>query len=142
MPCVSRRRPQIRVLNKHDVVLARGEPDERVELSGRARGPEDAPEPVARTSAIRRDNIDELLRYVDDALSAMDVAVHVLLPFEEGKLLNEIHSTGRVLETEHLATGTRVRARVPDALKGRLKEFRLRPEGGARRAKPVAGTAS
>lgn len=45
-----------------------------------------------------------------------DVPVDVVIPYERGDLVARIHTEGQVQSTEHLADGTRVVGRVPQAL--------------------------
>ncbi|KAJ8598436.1 hypothetical protein CTAYLR_006848 [Chrysophaeum taylorii] len=113
--------PQIRVLNKLDRLVSDDDDDEdlataALEIGARV---------VARTSATRGDGIDELLRQIDNELSAMNAPVHCLVPFTQGHLLSEIYQTGTVVDLEHLDTGTRIKARVPQALCSKLAKFAL-----------------
>lgn len=107
--------PQIRVLNKVDSV----DEDSRELREALQTGAK----VVVETSATQGDGIDHLLRHIDDALSAMNEPVHALVPFEAGHLLSEVYSSGTVIDLDHLETGTRIRARVPAALKAKLEAF-------------------
>ncbi|KAJ1450049.1 hypothetical protein M885DRAFT_533527 [Pelagophyceae sp. CCMP2097] len=100
---------------------AAGPPAAAPPAAGRRPGPR-----AARTVATHADGVDELLAEIDKALAAMNSAVTVFLPFAEGALLNEIHTIGTVVESVHDEGGTRIKAFVPDALKARLRPFRLR----------------
>jgi hypothetical protein len=53
------------------------------------------------------------------------VDVHVLLPYERGDLVSRIHDSGDVISTEHTGEGTRVEARVSEALAGELEPYAL-----------------
>jgi GTP-binding protein HflX len=48
-----------------------------------------------------------------------------VVPYERGDLVARVHSIGEVLETAHLAEGTRIRARVTDALAAELAPFAM-----------------
>ncbi|HEY6739640.1 MAG TPA: GTPase, partial [Actinopolymorphaceae bacterium] len=73
----------------------------------------------ARTGA----NIDKLLALIGDALPRPEVEVDVLVPYARGDLVAKVHEHGEVLSQEHLADGTRLRARVDPALASDLREF-------------------
>ena len=66
-------------------------------------------------SARTGEGLDELRALIGEELPQPDVDVHVLVPYDRGDLVSRIHETGDVLESEHLADGTRLAARVtPD----------------------------
>ncbi|MGQ0847220.1 MAG: GTPase HflX [Sporichthyaceae bacterium] len=67
--------------------------------------------------------IDNLLAAVMTALPRPDVEVEVLLPYSQGGLVARIHRHGIVVGEEHTELGTRLRARVPEALAGELAEY-------------------
>jgi GTPase len=49
--------------------------------------------------------------------------VDVVIPYERGDLVSRVHADGRVQQTEHIADGTRIKARVPVALAASLRQF-------------------
>ena len=49
------------------------------------------------------------------------VEVDVVVPYSRGDLVSRAHSTGEVLAEEHLMDGTRVHARVDEALAAELR---------------------
>ena len=61
----------------------------------------------------------ELLR---DRVRAQNREVDILLPVTGGGMLAEIYREGEVLDREDEGTGITLRARIPDALLGRLKQ--------------------
>ena len=73
----------------------------------------------ARTGA----GVAELRAAIARDLPLPAVDVHVLLPYERGDLVSRIHDQGQVLEEEHGADGTRVRARVTGPLAGELTAY-------------------
>jgi GTPase len=74
-------------------------------------------------SARTGDGIDGLRRRVAELAVPVDTAVDVVIPYHRGDLVARLHADGRVQAEEHSAEGTRIKARVPMALAGRLREF-------------------
>lgn len=74
-------------------------------------------------SARTGDGIDALRRRIAELAVPADTAVDVVIPYHRGDLVARLHAHGRVQQEEHNAEGTRIRARVPVALAGRLREF-------------------
>jgi GTPase len=74
-------------------------------------------------SARTGDGIDVLRRRIAELAVPADTAVDVVIPYHRGDLVARLHADGRVQQEEHNAEGTRIRARVPVALAGRLREF-------------------
>ena len=77
-------------------------------------------------SARTGDGIDVLRRRMAEAAVPADTAVDVVIPYHRGDLVARLHAEGRVQQQEHSADGTRIKARVPVALAGRLREFSAR----------------
>lgn len=73
----------------------------------------------ARTGA----GLEDLRDRLAEILGGLDVEVTVLLPYSRGDLLSRIHADGRILTSEHVEAGTRVRARVPRSLAAVLTEY-------------------
>jgi GTP-binding protein HflX len=67
--------------------------------------------------------IDGLLAAVAADLPRPDVEVEVLLPYDRGGLVSRVHQHGDVIAEEHTETGTRLRARVGEALAAELAPF-------------------
>ncbi|TAM71205.1 GTPase HflX [Mycobacterium sp.] len=74
-------------------------------------------------SARTGDGIDALRRRISELAVPADTAVDVVIPYHRGDLVARLHADGRVQQEEHNAEGTRIKARVPVALAGRLREF-------------------
>jgi GTP-binding protein HflX len=74
-------------------------------------------------SARTGEGIAEVRAAVEADLPRPDVEVSVLLPYDRGDLVSRIHDRGEVLRTEHTGEGTRVDARVGEALAGELEPF-------------------
>jgi GTP-binding protein HflX len=74
-------------------------------------------------SAKTGDGIAEVRAAIEADLPRPAVDVHVLLPYERGDLVSRIHDSGDVISTEHTGEGTRVEARVSEALAGELEPY-------------------
>ncbi|WP_442791030.1 GTPase HflX [Nocardia sp. NBC_01327] len=74
-------------------------------------------------SAHTGEGIETLRAQLANILGGLDVEVSVLLPYTRGDLLARIHADGRIISSEHVESGTRVRARVPQFLAAVLTEF-------------------
>ncbi|KZS75786.1 GTPase HflX [Mycobacterium kansasii] len=77
-------------------------------------------------SARTGDGVDALRRRMAELAAPTDAAVDVVIPYDRGDLVARLHSDGRVQHEEHSAHGTRIKARVPATLAGRLQEFAVR----------------
>ncbi len=108
--------PEIVVVNKSDAA------DPMVLARLRAREPH-----AVVCSAHTGDGIDALLAAIEQDLPRPQVEVRVLLPYERGDLLSQVHTSGEVLALEHTADGTAVRARVNAGLAGALEAYAATP---------------
>jgi GTP-binding protein HflX len=104
--------PELIVVNKIDAASGLGLAKLRRALPG-----------ALFVSARTGDGIDALRRRMAELAAPTDTAVDVVIPYERGDLVARVHADGRVQETEHNSTGTRIKARVPVALAARLREF-------------------
>src|ERR1700744_2388932 len=77
-------------------------------------------------SARTGDGIEALRRRMAEVAVPADTAVDVVIPYHRGDLVARLHAAGCVQQEEHNAEGTRIKARVPMALAGRLREFSAR----------------
>lgn len=101
--------PELVVINKCDIA----DPDRVTTLLRR--------EPHAVViSAMTGEGIDELLLAIEADLPHLMEEIDILLPYSRGDLLSRVHSQGDVIAIEHEEGGTRLRARVPQALAGEL----------------------
>lgn len=80
-------------------------------------------------SARTGDGIDALRQRMAELSIPADTAVHVLIPYHRGDLVARVHADGRVQEAEHQPEGTRIKARVPEALAASLRAFSATPSG-------------
>jgi GTP-binding protein HflX len=104
--------PQLVVLNKADIAA----PAEVDALLRRF------PAAVA-VSARTGEGIEELRGALAQMLPAPSVPVHLLLPYDRGDLVAEIHEHGTVTATSYTGDGTQLDAMVPDWLASRVTEY-------------------
>src|SRR5919108_4084166 len=105
-------RPRLLVLNKADVL-----DDERREELRFAH-----PDGIA-VSALTGDGLDELGECIEHAFRETLRPVDLLLPFDEGGRLAELHEVAGDLERVDTAEGVRVRGRVPATVAERYARF-------------------
>jgi GTPase len=104
--------PEIVVVNKSDVA----DPLVLDRLSRR--------EPHAVVVSARTGHgIPRLLELLEARLPRPQREVDVLLPYHRGDLVSRLHDAGEVLAEEHTAEGTRLHARVTQALAGELEPY-------------------
>ena len=105
-------RPRLLVLNKADAL----DDERREEL--RFRHPEGA-----LVSALTGEGLEPLMDRVEAAFRATLRPVDLLLPFEEGGRLAELHDMAGDLDRTDTAEGVRVRGRVPATVAERYARF-------------------
>jgi GTPase len=105
-------RPRLLVLNKIDLLEA----EERARLLV---GRRDA----VGVSAVTGEGIEELRARIATEFERTLADVEVLVPYDEGARLAELHELGGDLEREELAEGVLVRAKVPAALAHRFDDL-------------------
>ena len=76
-------------------------------------------------SAHSGQGIDELLLAIGDRLRAMTTIAELLIPFERGDILAQVHREGQVLVESAEEGGMRLRARLEEDSLGRLSEYVL-----------------
>ena len=101
--------PELVVINKADVA----DPDAVATLLRR--------EPHAVVVSARTgEGIDELMLAIEADLPQLMEEVDLVIPFNRGDLISRAHTQGDVINVEHDERGTRLQARVPQALAGEL----------------------
>ena len=104
--------PEIVVVNKSDIadplVLSRLQRREKH---------------LVLVSAKTGEGLPELLQVLEDEVPRPDTLVDVVLPYSSGALVSRIHDEGEVLDEEHRADGTRLRARVKPGLAAELSPY-------------------
>jgi GTP-binding protein HflX len=104
--------PELIVVNKVDAATGLGLAKLRRALPG-----------ALFVSARTGDGVEALRRRMAELAVPTDTAVDVVIPYDRGDLVARVHADGRVQQTEHSSTGTRIKARVPVALAASLREF-------------------
>jgi GTP-binding protein HflX len=74
-------------------------------------------------SAATGAGLDELRAEIERRLPRPDIELTALVPYTRGDLVARVHDTAEVLASEHLAAGTRMRARVSPELAAALEPF-------------------
>jgi GTP-binding protein HflX len=74
-------------------------------------------------SARTGEGLAELRSAVERRLPRPDIEVSVLLPYTRGDLVTRLHDEAEVLDAEHTAGGTLIRARVRPALAQQLRPY-------------------
>jgi GTP-binding protein HflX len=73
------------------------------------------------------EGLGELIEVLARRVPRPDVEVHAVVPYTRGDLVARMHEIGEVLEQEHLAEGTQLRARVPAPLAAELAAYAPAP---------------
>jgi GTP-binding protein HflX len=105
-------RPRLLALNKADLL----DDDRHRELGFRF------PQALA-VSAATGEGLDELRERIEARFHASLRPMDLLLPYEEGGRLSELHDVAGEMERTDTADGVRVRARVPAAAAARFERF-------------------
>jgi len=74
-------------------------------------------------SARTAEGLPELLDAVCELLPRPDTELDVVVPYDRGDLVHRVHEDGEVIDEEHTADGTRLRARVHPDLAVELEPF-------------------
>lgn len=74
-------------------------------------------------SARTGEGIDKLRTLIENELPRPAVEIDALVPYDHGELVSRVHTTGEVISVDHVAEGTRVRARVPENLAAALAAY-------------------
>lgn len=104
--------PELIAFNKADLIDA----DQRLVLRGLAAN-------SVFVSARTGEGIDELLETLAEMLPLPSVELDLLIPYDRGELVSELHDDFVVDEEEHTEAGTRMRVRVDEAAAARLASF-------------------
>jgi GTP-binding protein HflX len=120
-------RPRILVLNKADALPGGTAPSNpAVQDALRELRSDDSAGRYVVTAAQTGFGLQELLAAIESVLAAQRREIDVLVPYDRGDLLHVLHERGAVDREEHLADGVRVRARVPGALAGAVRDLTYR----------------
>ncbi|HMS72846.1 MAG TPA: hypothetical protein PKB03_07390, partial [Baekduia sp.] len=108
-------RPRVLVLNKLDAVTA----DRRAELA--AQHPD-----AVLISAAAHEGLENLMERIAREFAKTLRSVELLLPFDEGAKLAELHEIAGDLHREDTSEGVRVVVRLPSAVADRFEPFAVR----------------
>ncbi|GAA3960196.1 GTPase HflX [Gordonia caeni] len=97
--------PELLVINKIDAVDA----TRMTALRGEYRD-------AVFVSAKTGEGIGELFGRITEFVAAGDVEATLEVPFARGEVMARLHAHAHVLDTEHTASGTRVRVSMPEAI--------------------------
>ncbi len=76
-------------------------------------------------SARTGEGLDNLRALIADELPRPDIEVTVLLPYHRGDLVNRLHREAEILTSEHTEHGTRVEAKVNQAMVDELTAYAI-----------------
>jgi GTP-binding protein HflX len=110
--------PRLLVLAKADLV----DPDRRRELALRHPG-------AVLVSAVTGEGLEELVARLETEFARTLKRVELLVPYEEGGRLAELHELAGDLDRRDTAQGVRVSARVPAQVATRFARFALSGDG-------------
>ena len=110
--------PRLLVMNKVDLL----DDLERRELSLQHPG-------AVLVSAETSEGLEELRSRIADSIRATLTGVELLIPFDAGDRLSELHQIAGDLEREDRADGVLVRARLPAALADRFSDLEVNGRG-------------
>jgi GTP-binding protein HflX len=82
-------------------------------------------------SARSGSGVDGVRTAVEEHLPWPAVEVLAVVPYERGDLVARVHTVGEVIEVAHLPEGTRLRARVDEAVAAELAPFAVGPQGSS-----------
>ena len=75
-------------------------------------------------SAHRGEGIEALREAIAERVPRPDVFVDALVPYTRGELVARVHAEGELVDEQHTAEGTRLKAKVRSDLAGALQPFR------------------
>lgn len=104
--------PELIVFNKVDAI------DATTEQRLRSLHP-DALFLSARTGA----GVDGLLDHIVDGLDSTTIQLDLMIPYERGDVLADVHASGEVLDQHHNDTGTEVTVRLPHDTASRFRAY-------------------
>ena len=114
-------RPRLLVLNKVDLL----DDDGRRELSFlHADG--------VQVSAVTGEGLEDLAEAIEERFLATLRTMDLLVPYDEGGSLSELHEVAGDMERSDTAEGVRVKARVPAGVAQRFERFAVNGSNGSR----------
>src|SRR4051812_41986788 len=120
-------RPRLLALNKVDVL----DDERRRQLSFRHRD-------AVQVSAVTGEGLEDLRAAVEARFLSSLRSMDLLVPYEDGGSLSELHEVAGDVERSDTASGVRVRARVPAGLAQRFERFEVDGAAGRNGSEPGA----
>jgi GTP-binding protein HflX len=114
------RAPRLLVLAKADQLSD----ERRAQLSHRHPG-------AVQVSAVDGEGLDQLVERIEAEFTKRLAEVELLVPYQDGGRLAELHELAGDLEREDTPDGVRVSVRLPAAVAARFERFALTPEPAA-----------
>ncbi|KQQ04157.1 MULTISPECIES: GTPase HflX [unclassified Rathayibacter] len=108
--------PEIIAFNKSDLI------DDGARLVLRGLAPD-----AVFVSARSGEGMDELQARIAEILPEPEIEIDLLVPYDRGDVVSQLHRNGRILTTQYVEGGTHVRALVHAELAGSLGEFAAPP---------------
>jgi GTP-binding protein HflX len=112
--------PRVLVLSKADQLSD----ERRIQLSHRHPG-------AVQVSAVDGEGLDQLVERIESEFTKRLAEVELLVPYQDGGSLAELHELAGDLEREDTPDGVRVSVRLPAAVAARFERFALTPETAA-----------
>jgi len=106
--------PRVLVLAKADLL----DEERRAQLANRHAG-------SVLVSAVTGEGLEGLVTLIEDEVARTLEDVELLIPYEEGRRLAELHEVAGDLEREETAAGVKVQARLPAGVAARYRPFAL-----------------
>ncbi len=78
-----------------------------------------------KISAETGEGIDDLLRELEEISSTTLLRVSLLIPYNRGEVLSQLHDVARVLQTESVEEGSRIEVEIPRHLMERFESYRI-----------------
>jgi len=78
-----------------------------------------------KISAETGEGVDDLLHVLEDIASTTLVRVTLLIPYNRGEILSQLHDSARVIETESIEEGSRIEVEIPRRLVDRFESYRV-----------------
>lgn len=107
-------KPTIEVLNKIDLLPSSGGVPTAVRQFPNA----------VEISALTGEGLERLLVQVEEILEAQMAQIDVLIPYDQGELVDLFHRRGLIEQEEHTEYGTHISGLVPQELVGHFREAR------------------
>ncbi|HPT78349.1 MAG TPA: GTPase HflX [Candidatus Atribacteria bacterium] len=81
--------------------------------------------PQVFISALNKEGLSELMDLIQEHLPSSVKRVQILLPYDQGNLVSDLHSRGNVITEEYVPEGVRIEAEIDEILFARVKKYVL-----------------